>query len=587
MPDVLFINATEKQDINKEINGTLLLATKLLQVGIDTEILRFCQVSSYAEKKNYLNFIHDMVNRILSLHPKCVSFYTLWPYFHIMLRLAKEIKAANPEIITIMGGPQSSATAKQTLMAADYVDFICVGEGEDVVVPFFKLLLEKKFEQLPTIPALYYRKDGEIIHNSLEVPLCDLNALPYWDDRLYLDKGNELEDKLTSDTYFMPIDAGRGCPYNCTFCSASLIWKRTYRLKSPDRIVEDIKYYNRKFGIRSFWFSHDAFTTNNRLVEAVCDKILEEKLDIKWRCSTRIDCISKELILKMQRAGLTEIELGVETGSERMQKIIKKRLNLSKAEEMINFLLENGINTTLFFMYGFPEETHEDLNQTLELLFSMLDRGVDYANMNFCRFNPNTAITEQYMDQLVLDPQIKVLSRQIFGYEEELNLIKQHRELFPFFYHLHTPVRDEFQYLILLEYLYRIFPNSIRFVRALYQGDYLRFYRDFVANNAEIFSEDIDGIISTIKADPVTIIRNTIKGFSLPYEEQLSELLRYEYDRRRISKLDGDVTEKITYGFSFLDFLRKRPIEQYCSAKSVILFQKSGNTTKAHLVDIL
>ncbi len=586
MADVLFINTTDKLEIKNEVNGTLILATKLLEAGIDVEVLRFCEIESYNGNDNYLGFIRDITERIIKIGPKCISFYTLWPYYHIMLRIAREIKAVAPQIITVMGGPQSSATASQTLSTQNYVDYICTGEGENTVVPFFGALLNGDYEKLAEIPSLYYRKDGKVVYNDLYAPLCDLNTLPYWDDRLYLKNHAEKESDISSYNYFMPIDAGRGCPYSCTFCCSSNFWRRTYRLKSPERIIQDIEYYNKKFGIRSFWFTHDAFTVNKKLVENVCEEILQRGLDIRWKCTTRINCISEDLVLKMKESGCTNIELGIETGSERMQKIIDKRLDLKKAHETIKFLLKNNIAVHTFFMHGFPEETESDINDTLELLFSFLDLGVQYASMNYCRFNPNTTMTMQYMDQLVLDPSIAILSRRIFGYEEELDVIKNNREIFPFFYHLNTPERNEYQYLRYFVRMYQQFPISMRYLRALYKGDNLKFYHDFIKNNDHIISKGADDLIEAVHTKTLEVAVNTMKDFDMPYVQQLKELMRYDLDRKQISDLENGTVVCKTYGFSIMDYTSKKPIDKYCSAESKLLMQKSGDKIKVKIMDI-
>ena len=129
MTDVLFINPTQQLLLTKEVNGTMLLATKLLQANIPTKILRFCQIEGYNE---------DYETLILQIDPKCVSFYTLWPNYHIMLRIAREIKNVRPDIVTVFGGPQASATADEAMHALEYIDYVCTGEGENTVVPFFR-----------------------------------------------------------------------------------------------------------------------------------------------------------------------------------------------------------------------------------------------------------------------------------------------------------------------------------------------------------------------------------------------------------------------------------------------------------------
>ena len=139
MTDVLFINPTQQLLLTKEVNGTMLLATKLLQANIPTKILRFCQIEGYNE--DYETFIRNMTEKILQIDPKCVSFYTLWPNYHIMLRIAREIKNVRPDIVTVFGGPQASATADEAMHALEYIDYVCTGEGENTVVPFFRAVL--------------------------------------------------------------------------------------------------------------------------------------------------------------------------------------------------------------------------------------------------------------------------------------------------------------------------------------------------------------------------------------------------------------------------------------------------------------
>lgn len=577
MVDILFVNAQREMVLSQEVNGTLLLGTKLLQAGFDVQLLRFCQIHSY--HMDYETFIKDVTDRIVGIGPRCVSFYTLWPYYHVLLRVAREVKARAPHIITVLGGPQSSATAKATMEAMGSIDYICTGEGEDTTVPFFSQILRQEGQGIETVPGLYYRKDGRVVCNDLEMPLCDLETLPRWDDRLYLQDYPKDDPARQADNFYMPIDAGRGCPYNCSFCCTSYFWRRTYRLKSPQRIVEDIKFYHDKFNIHSFWFSHDAFTTNRKLVSDVCDYLVETGLDIRWKCSARVDCITEELIDKMVASGLTEIELGIETGSKRMQKLIHKNLDLDRARKMIGYMVKKGLFVSLFFMFGFPDETEEDLNETLALMFDLVDRGVNKVDMFFCRFNPATEITEKYMDQLVLDPKIKILSRAIFGYQEERETIAGNREMFPFFYHLPTPVRDEYQYLLYLVHLYQRYPNSIKHLRKLYGGDHLAFYRDMYEHNAHIFQKGTAYAREVIEERPLEVIFNMMEDRTEPFIPQLKGLLRFVEDVQRIKESEEDITIRDSYEFNFLDFKLRKPIEAYSQGCTEMLMQKIGGKT--------
>ena len=179
-------------------------------------------------------------------------------------------------------------------------------------------------------------------------------------------------------------------------------------------------------------------TTNRKLITEVCDLLIASGMNIRWRCTSRIDCVDEELLLKMKESGLVEIELGIETGSLRMQKLTKKNLNLQHAQKLISFMLKQGLLVGLFFMYGFPEETEEDLNQTLELLFNFLDQGVTRATMGFLHFSPATQITIDNLDKLTLDTNYRIVFRGIFGWQNEMEMIKSNKTIFSNFYNLQT-----------------------------------------------------------------------------------------------------------------------------------------------------
>lgn len=578
--DILFINPTEELRLCREINGTMLLATKLLQDGFEVDVLRFAQVESFGG--DYRTFIKDFVRAVLDRDPKCVSFYSLWPDHHVMLRIARELKEIKPQLITVFGGPQSSCTAEAALKAMDFVDYINTGEGEDTVVPLFRGILRGEGD-LDTIPGLHYRKDGQLWHNNELVPLCDLNTLPGWDPRLLLPQNDPL---LQGRNYFMPIDVGRGCPYSCSFCCTSYFWRRVYRLKTPERIISEMRYYYETYGIRSFWFSHDAFTINKKLVEEICDRLLEEKLPIVWRCSARLDCVSEELILKMKSAGMIQMELGVETGSPRMQKLINKNLDLVKARKVVDFLLKEKIRTGLFFMYGFPQETEEDLSQTLELVFSLLDQGVHYTSMSYCKFCPNTNLTEEYFDQLVFDPEIKMNLLSVYGYEEEKEVLQANKELFPFYFHLNTPVRNEYQYLHYLVTLYRDFAGPIRQLRRCYKGDHLRFFREFRDANQSLFEEPIEVIDKRVQEQPLELLVNLVRAMDFDRKEQLEDLLTHSWRVRQVASAQEDTQRIDLYRFNYADLSLKRPIEEYSKGTTKILLENKSGKFSMKVLDI-
>lgn len=582
MMDVLFVTPTEKLKLNCVSNGTMLLGTKLLQAGFSVDIIRFGQFSSY--KIDYQAFISEITGQILERKPRCVSFYTLWPYYHISLRIASEIKRLNPEIIVVFGGPQSSATAEETMKTFAYIDYVCTGEGENTVVPFFTEILHNHAADLASVPGLCYRQGKEIARNTQDITLCNLDELPHWSDRLINWDPNEEED-IRSDNYMMPIDAGRGCPYSCTYCSTSNFWRRTYRLKSAQKIIDDILYYHNKFGITSFMFSHDAFTSNKKLVAEVCDKIIQENLHITWSCSTRIDCLTEDLVKKMVQAGLQSINVGIETGSPRMQKIINKRLNLEYAKKMIGVLKENKLAVGLYFMYGFPEETEEDLNQTMELLFDLLDQGVNRATLGFCHFSPATQMTLDNLDELTFDENYKIIFRGIFGGPEEIEMLRSNKIIFSTFYNLRTEMREKYQNLFYFKYIYDKYRASMQFLRKYYRGDNLAFFHTF---NKYIvpFLDQVKITSDMVKTGIFDIANKAIADIQEPFAKQLLAMLSFEHDVKKIKYSNTDCSIDKEYDFCYLDYLEKLPIEEFSEYKSRLLIQKKDGRISVEMLEI-
>jgi hypothetical protein len=237
-------------------------------------------------------------------------------------------------------------------------------------------------------------------------------------------------------------------------------------------------------------------------------------------------------------------------------------------------------------MYGFPQETQEDLNQTLEMAFSMIDAGVQAVSLFYCKFCPNTGLTEEYGDQLVFDENARMNLRGIYGYEEEKELLRSSRELFPFYFHLHTDVRDRYQYLAYLEKLYFTGPRQLKQLRSVYQGDNLRFYREFYDANREWFEGDLDLLEEKLAKDPLELVLNLVRSLNHPKKTQLEGLLTLAYRTKQVSGAKEDLSVRDTYHFNYVDLSLKRPIEEYGPGKTDILLEKKDGKFELKVLQI-
>jgi len=219
--------------------------------------------------------------------------------------------------------------------------------------------------ELEKVKGLTFKKNGKIITNP-ERESVDLNSLPIPAYHL-----------LPLEKYFyeflggrfMLFEGSRSCPFSCIFCL-----KKTYgnyRKKSSEKLIKEVETAVEKFKIKNAYFIDLEFTVNRKLVEDLCDFLIEKKYDFKWCCQARFDTVDKELLEKMKKAGCKLIHYGVETGSERIMKMINKKITLEQIERGMKVTKEVGIPTACFFMFGFPSETREDMEKTVQLALKL------------------------------------------------------------------------------------------------------------------------------------------------------------------------------------------------------------------------
>jgi radical SAM superfamily enzyme YgiQ (UPF0313 family) len=158
----------------------------------------------------------------------------------------------------------------------------------------------------------------------------------------------------------------RGCPYRCAYCHNVL--GKKFRVRSPENILEEIKYIHDKFGITDFQIIDDIFNLDMDRAKKICDLIINSGMDLTFAFpnAIRADRVDEELVEKMAQAGTKFTSIAIETASPRIQKLIRKNLNLEKAFKAIHLFARVGIVTRGFFMMGFPTETEEEVLDTIE-----------------------------------------------------------------------------------------------------------------------------------------------------------------------------------------------------------------------------
>lgn len=369
-------------------------------------------------------------NDILKKKPELIGFSTWCITYPASLLVAKEIKNLSPQIPIVFGGPQASILANETLAEFPFVDFILSGEA-DRTFPQLVSELIKENPDFTSIPGLAYRdKAGKIKQNKFDSPLLNLNDLPL-----------PAYDLLTKPKV-LKLDVGRGCPYQCTYCSTNDFFSKKYRLKSANRIIREMMLGYQKTGIKSFGFIHDMFTLNKKMVFDLCLKLIDlqnnNNLFFNWSCSARTDCVTAGMLVQMKKAGCHSVFFGIESGSEKIQKSIKKNLDLEKVYEVADICWDTGLNMYASFIIGFSDETKPDVEKTLLCVLKLALKGV-FVQVSELSLLPGTPLFNNLKDRLLFDGNFSNFSKTICG-KEELQLIADYPHIFSSFYYL--PVKS-------------------------------------------------------------------------------------------------------------------------------------------------
>lgn len=355
---------------------------------------------------------------ILNDRPDMVGFMTDCDSFHHVLRICSSIKERAPATIIVLGCVHASYNASQILRRYPFIDYVVREEGEIAFRQLLEAIGGKR--ALADVGNLSYRERGEI-HSVPTLPLIpDLDTLPMPDMSLVtLDSADAVW-----------IEIGRGCPFKCNFCVTAPYWSRRHRIKSPQRILTELRFFRDEYGRRDFNFTHDLFTTDRRWVLKFCTALADADLGVTWTCSSRTDTLDEEQLAAMAKAGCRDIYFGVEAGTAEMQTAIDKGLGLTEARQIIELCHHYGVSTTVGFIAGLPGETQETLAGTLREAASYLRMNRTVVHLfGFCpyRGSSNFASIENS-----LVPELQFVDFPLDKGTEAENrvLIQSHRDVF-------------------------------------------------------------------------------------------------------------------------------------------------------------
>ena len=372
------------------------------------------------------DFAAQISRKIVRANADVYGFSSICSTYPLSLRIASHVKQLRPHSTIVFGGPQASVVDVGTLRSFPCVDLILRGEVEKTLPLLLdRLQTDRNFDQ---VPGLTYRNSltSEIRRNPNAPVIEDLDEAltPAYHLSTYLERAHSAS-----------IELGRGCPFSCTFCSTNDFFRRRFRLRSPERVLRDMRAIADKYGIRHFELVHDMFTVDRKRVVAFCEAMLDSRTGFTWDCSARTDCVDEELLTLMAQSGCTGVFFGIETGSRRMQRIIDKDLDPDWAESMLDAAQRLGMKTTASLILGFPEEQWSDVRDTVRIF--MHSARCDRSKPQVTLLAPlaGTPVLEAHRAELELDDLCSDMSHQGLSHNgADLDLIRKHPDIFPNFY---------------------------------------------------------------------------------------------------------------------------------------------------------
>ena len=351
-----------------DIGGAIASPHSLLTVAAPLKV-RGYRVTIIDARVN--RFWKESLKEAIKRRPLCLGISSMTgSQIGYSLKMMDYIRALDREIPIVWGGPHATIVPEETLSHAS-IKAVVVGEGEETFLELVEALSNKT--QLSKIKGLAFKSPGQVVVNPPR-PLLDMDTLLPTPWELI-----KIEDYIHRDFYLEDsrrvLDIGqtsRGCPYNCGFCCSATIRKRKWRPMSIEKAMEKIVGEVRRFKLDSIWIRDDNFFIDEDRLKKICQGIIRADLKIHWYSSgTRVDNflnLSGETIELLKKSGANVLKFGAESGSNRILKLMEKGIKVEETFKANLLAKRFGLIPAFSFMAGFPTETFEEIEMTIEAI---------------------------------------------------------------------------------------------------------------------------------------------------------------------------------------------------------------------------
>jgi radical SAM superfamily enzyme YgiQ (UPF0313 family) len=322
---------------------------------------------------------------------------TSYPYAKI---LARQVRAADSTVKIAFGGVFASLNSIQIKKQCPEVDFVCRGDGEDLVLE----LLERLDDPDTVAGVTWAEKSGEV-HQSPNRPIPrDLDRWPFPDrESLSLEYIESMPldvPAVLSLERYTTMQTSRGCPWPCVFCDIPIFNEGKWRARSPEHVVAELTQLEND-GYGAVFFVDDQFLLQPKRIEAICEGVQANGLTIQWGCEGRVDSKCMDLFPTMAKGNCRTMMFGIESGSQKILDRLKKGQTLAEVETAVTNAKKAGIEIVHgFFVVGNPDETAEDMRQTFDFASRLR---IDSFGFNRLCVYRGTPLWDEYVERGLVD----------------------------------------------------------------------------------------------------------------------------------------------------------------------------------------
>ena len=314
-------------------------------------------------------------------------------------KIAELIKEKMNGAVVIFGGVHATAMPEEVI-SQPAIDICVRGEGEETIKEIVAGV------PLKEIKGITFKENGSAIHNADRAMIRDLDAYPLPAYHLLPMKKYRSITGAAIKEPSIGLVVSRGCPAKCEYCYTAVLGKKM-RMKSPNRILEEISLLKNKYGIKEIDFYDDTFTVNKKVIGEVCNLLIQNKVNIAWSCLTRMDYVDEDLLKLMKRAGCHQVMYGVEAGRQEVRDAIGKKLSVD-IKNIFKMTQKIGIQIRATYMIGNYVETREDVLETIK---KSIEYDSEYAIFNVTTPFPGTELYKR------LDKENRILHKDWAKYD--------------------------------------------------------------------------------------------------------------------------------------------------------------------------